>query len=696
LPAPLPLPAAPPAGAAGQAARELLPALIEHSRSTMSLRDGRLAGQGLPRLRELAKAAEVVLFGEDHGNAAIADLATALWAELQALGFRYAAIETDPWLSAELEARLRGGGLPAWTAFLAEQGTAVVPFFAWDAELRFAQAVVASAATRPTPAPVLWGLDQAFVGAAPWLLQRLATRVGRGAAQDQAVALATQTRGDPQALMKIDPARLAALRDALGAGADAGSRDLVDALILSRRIYAPNTDPAGEPWIANTERETLMKRSFAAHYTETLKRDGARPKVMAKFGAWHLYRGASPILVQALGGFIGEFALAQGGQALSLLVLCPPGGEVLAFDGRRSVCDAQRYGGDWAFIEPYLQPDAVTMFDLRTWRLRPRRIAQLGVEVQRAVGSFDLLVFPPRAGASAFLPSLKAPSVAAAASFVLDDAERFAALLGDGVAVPDAARLQSAYLDHGTAGVRLFTPHRIRDSATLARAVAAEPALYRRAAALCLPVARRLRSEAERLIARIGELLGQPGSAPVFVVFGAGNSGGTADTQGLVLGLEVICRDAADAAQAEQLLKDFVAHEMVHVHQARVGTVQSDSDLLRQSLVEGVADLVMQLAGGGNSLADAERSRYGHGHEARLWREFVVAAEGGQGLAGWLYGPSGEPGRPPDMGYWIGRRIGEAYLARAGDRAAALRTLLELRDPQAILRDSGYGRDLAR
>lgn len=286
-------------------------------------------------------------------------------------------------------------------------------------------------------------------------------------------------------------------------------------------------------------------------------------------------------------------------------------------------------------------------------------------------------------------------AVSAPQGLVLADAERFAALL-DPSGLPSAAQLQAAYLDPGSPGVRIFTPHRIRDASTLAAAIAADPQAYRRAVHLCLPVARQLQAEATRIGARIGALLGATWEAPVYVVFGAGNSGGTADAQGLVLGLEVICREAKDRQDAEQLLRGFVAHELVHVHQERVGTEQSTGDLLRQSLVEGFADYVMTLTTGGTSGAEGERRQHGQSNEAALWREFratMVTAAGDAGLAGWLYSPSGVPGRPPDMGYWIGMRICEAFVARSVDRAQALQTLLQLRDPRRILDESGYGRD---
>ncbi len=279
---------------------------------------------------------------------------------------------------------------------------------------------------------------------------------------------------------------------------------------------------------------------------------------------------------------------------------------------------------------------------------------------------------------------------------VLADAERFANLL-DQPGLPSAAVLQTGYLDPGSPGVRIFTPHRIRNASTLAAAIAAEPQAYRRAVQLCLPVARQLQDEAARIGSRISALLGATAPAPAYVVLGAGNSGGTADAEGLVLGLEVICREAKDRQDAEQLLKGFVAHELVHVHQERAGTQQSTSDLLRQSLVEGFADYVMTLAAGSTAGSTAgaqgERRRYGQAHELALWREFRAAVDRGQGLAGWLYSPATTPDRPPDMGYWIGMRICEAYVARAHDRAQALQTLLQLRDPRRILQDSGYGRD---
>jgi len=80
--------------------------------------------------------------------------------------------------------------------------------------------------------------------------------------------------------------------------------------------------------------------------------------------------------------------------------------------------------------------------------------------------------------------------------------------------------------------VAIFTPNRIQNPENLAKAVARDTAAYRRAIAVCLPAARQMQDEASAIIARIGAMLGEREAATAYVVFGAGNSGGTAGAEG--------------------------------------------------------------------------------------------------------------------------------------------------------------------
>ena len=48
------------------------------------------------------------------------------------------------------------------------------------------------------------------------------------------------------------------------------------------------------------------------------------------------------------------------------------------------------------------------------------------------------------------------------------------------------------------------------------------------------------------------------------------------------------------------------------------------------------------------------------------------------------------PGRPGDLGYFMGYRIAQAYYLKATDKAQAIRDLITVRDPAALLVQSGY------
>ena len=295
--------------------------------------------------------------------------------------------------------------------------------------------------------------------------------------------------------------------------------------------------------------------------------------------------------------------------------------------------------------------------------------------------------------ATALLASTAAQAVAPdmRTGAVFDDAQRFAAVFKAAGGSPSAEVLQSDYLAPGTPGIAIFTEYRIKNAANLAHAVTTLRPDYEHAITLCLPEAQRMGDEVSATIAKVAALVGDSGSAPAYFLFGAGNSGGTASPEGLGIGLEVICKDARTPAQAQQIIREFIAHEMTHVFQNRDGLEMKDHDLLQHVLTEGFADFVMGRMLGADTSVDAARRAWGAAHEAELWRKFQADVAADKGDADWLYNGGHTPaGQPPDLGYWLGRRICESYYAHAADKAQAMRTLLLLKDPKAILRDSGY------
>ncbi len=281
--------------------------------------------------------------------------------------------------------------------------------------------------------------------------------------------------------------------------------------------------------------------------------------------------------------------------------------------------------------------------------------------------------------------------IAAEKLYTLDDAQRFAQLIADPHAELTVADVQKYYLDAGTRGIEIFTPGRIVDAERMQQTVLANRKHYERAVSVCLPAAEAVEAEAMEVLARAADLLKQDDIAPIYMVFGAFNSGGTVGPDGLVLGLEVICRLADDQSQAEALITDFVAHEIVHVYQIRnvsKAMASANPTLLSQSLVEGFADYIAERLQGRKTATEQQRYDYVVAHEAELWRQFQQAMDSGD-MQPWLY--AGEvDGKPADLGYSIGKRIIEAYVANSGDEQQALQDILSFSDPQEIVRKSGY------
>ena len=286
-----------------------------------------------------------------------------------------------------------------------------------------------------------------------------------------------------------------------------------------------------------------------------------------------------------------------------------------------------------------------------------------------------------------------------------EDADRFAALFLRTGGHPTAAQLQRDYLDKGGVAIGVFTPGRIVDADHLAKAIAAHPERYAEAIRTCLPAARQADADLRSIYLALHGALPQATLPQIYLVFGAGNSGGTAQPGAQVLGLEVLCRLAPTPAAFRQTLRHFFAHETVHSFQADAGSTLVTDPLLTAVLVEGAADFIARLVTGAEP--DAARAAWAAPREAALWKQFSAdialtrsltdqddPADGSPEATAykrWVgnYG-SAPAGWPGELGYWIGMRIWERYYAAAVDKHAALQAMLTVRDPRAILKAGAY------
>ncbi|MCI0625545.1 MAG: alpha/beta fold hydrolase [Acidobacteria bacterium] len=241
--------------------------------------------------------------------------------------------------------------------------------------------------------------------------------------------------------------------------------------------------------------------------------------------------------------------------------------------------------------------------------------------------------------------------------------------------------LKTEYLDIGSAGLKGFIPHRIVSAEALASTFRERRARYEEARANSLRIGS-IEQAIRAPFFALKKLYPDAVFPDVFFVIGRLNSGGTALDRGLVIGAEMYL-------DVEEL-PGIVAHELVHYQQANIP--DSARTLLAQSLMEGSADFIGELISGKH--INKKAFEYGRAHEKELWAEFQGRMLG-QRTEGWLYGkPPGE--RPSDLGYFIGYQIAKAYYDRVGDKRAAVRNIIRMRDYEAFLAASGYNpRELA-
>lgn len=215
---------------------------------------------------------------------------------------------------------------------------------------------------------------------------------------------------------------------------------------------------------------------------------------------------------------------------------------------------------------------------------------------------------------------------------------------------------------------------------------------------LAVDTARAIKDSIRASFRRLSSLYPDAKFADVYFLIGRMSSGGTTGPSGLLIGTEINGRDATtpvtelsawERAVTGQIkdLPHIVAHEMIHTLQ---GPRTGPRALLAAALNEGSADFLAELISGQHIINPAYT--YGDAHEGELWSEFQVAMDSANTSA-WMYqGDRAPPGRPADLGYWMGYKISKAYYDRTADKRAAVKEILLFTDPKAFLAASGYGR----
>ena len=278
------------------------------------------------------------------------------------------------------------------------------------------------------------------------------------------------------------------------------------------------------------------------------------------------------------------------------------------------------------------------------------------------------------------------PNAPPLAEVRISDVELFYRIYDAAGGFPNADALQH-YVDEGSEGVRQFIPHRIESAEALAKKIADKPVVYKNARA-CMAALPAVRTRLKSVFRKLSVI--DPGARfpPVTILIGGNNSGGTTGKSGVLIGLEVVCRADWLQPKIEDRLVHLIAHEYVHMQQfPEGGEDDAPGTVLEQSLVEGGAEFVAELTSGDAS--ESYLQRWTEGRKREIGEAFLADVDGTD-LGPWMYNGPGTPEKPGDLGYWVGYSIAKSYYIRSRDKRAAIKILLERKDPKKILADSGW------
>ena len=268
----------------------------------------------------------------------------------------------------------------------------------------------------------------------------------------------------------------------------------------------------------------------------------------------------------------------------------------------------------------------------------------------------------------------------------LTDVESFYALYDASAGKPSASQLQ-AYIDEGSDGFRAFAKMRNTTGERIALAIEKQPEVFVRArqCAAALPAAKTRLSAA---LKRLEELYPEATLPPVTIAVGRGKPVGTADKNGVMIGLEALCATDFMNPDVEDRFVHVIAHEYIHVQQSRFSAEDAQENVLKAALMEGGAEFVGELISG--SVGYAHLPAMVQGREKAFETEFEGDVDEVAMGSKWLYNHPGTAEWPADLGYWIGYRIAKSYYRQAKDKRQALRDIIELRDAKALLANSGW------
>jgi hypothetical protein len=377
------------------------------ARYTLTVSDKGFSGAGAAVLTTALDGAQFVAIGEDHLTQEIPRFTAAVCDAMAPHGLNAVAFETSPAAASFVESTLGKPDRIHRMAALQRQYPESMPLLSDRQENDLAEHCAVAAKGQRFH---LWGLDQEFLGAAGWMIQRMIdTHPGPKALaaltimqSDEAHIAAEATRTGTLThlyLTASTDAQISAAESAIRIDGAPATREIFTQLTASRSLYL---EWAKDDHASDVRRATLLKQNFLKEY-QAASKSSTQPRVLVKFGDSHMYRGFSDHHELNLGNFVSEWADVSGTRSLHIMVVGAEGDHAAysrygqPFTHSHFVLDQDNdYKWITAAIDARKDTTADgpwTLYDLR--KLRFGRVANLDPSWQRVVYGYDLLVIIP-------------------------------------------------------------------------------------------------------------------------------------------------------------------------------------------------------------------------------------------------------------------------------------------------------------
>lgn len=383
----------------------LTTALLEN-RHSLAIHDDRFSGAAANILATAIAQSRFVLVGEWHDLAETPQFWRALCTAAAPAGFHTMAIEEGPVTTHELERfASQPDGQVRIAAFLKQYPESLNIYHSVE-EFDMLRHCVASALPGDFH---LWGLNQEALGGAGLLLDRILDTRPTGQSADtirrliqankEATAKALETgKISDLYMLSADDKELAIAASQLSKGTAVEPLLLMQSLRESHEINKAWPRDGGR-------RNLLMRKLFTIDYADASQSAKTPPKLLMKFGSFHIYRGLNPVNENALGNYVAHFAATHRAQSLHISLMPAKGSSrMFAGPGRTStklrpfdLNDDPRS----RYLQPILAnllPTDWTLFDLRPLRkIIHERPGATTPELQTLVEGIDILVMIPDA-----------------------------------------------------------------------------------------------------------------------------------------------------------------------------------------------------------------------------------------------------------------------------------------------------------